>query len=292
MPYSRAFALSASLLLVVVGVLVWAFVSARASAMQDEGEGPFDAQATVERVVDGDSIEINPAVDGVYRVRLIGVETPETNDRECGEQPLAAQAREFTTRELEGDEVDLEFDEGRIDPFGRLLAYVYKDGEMFNETLLREGFAQVYTLQPNDKYLDVFEDAQAEAQTADRGIWALSSAEQSRLTDRGNGIGGDCAAETTQDEATTTGPTTEPTPSPPPRSPPSSPPPSPRPSPSPSPNPVPNSSPSPAPNSSPSPRPAPPFKAGGPQAGPVPLMPNGGCPKEFPMKEGGACYRT
>jgi hypothetical protein len=57
---------------------------------------------------------------------------------------------------------------------------------------------------------------------------------------------------------------------------PSPPPPSPRPSPPPSPQPT--------------PAPAPPFKAGGAEAGPVPLMPNGICPKEFPIKQGKACY--
>lgn len=40
----------------------------------------------------------------------------------------------------------------------------------------------------------------------------------------------------------------------------------------------------------PSPAPAPPFKSGGSQAGPVPLMPSGDCPKEFPVKQGKACY--
>jgi micrococcal nuclease len=100
----------------------------------------------VERVVDGDTFDVSPAVEGVDRVRLIGVETPEINDPECGEQPLAAQAREFTTTELDGQEVDLEFDEDRIDRYGRLLAYVYKDDEMFNERLVREGLAQVYAV--------------------------------------------------------------------------------------------------------------------------------------------------
>jgi len=38
--------------------------------------------------------------------------------------------------------------------------------------------------------------------------------------------------------------------------------------------------------------PAPAFKAGGSEAGPVPLMPSGGCPKEFPVKQGNACYPT
>ena len=65
------------------------------------------------------------------------------------------------------------------------------------------------------------------------------------------------------------------------------PPPPPQPAPPPQP-PPPRPQPSPPP---PPPPPAPPFKAGGPQDGPVPAMPNGSCPKEFPAKQGGACYR-
>jgi hypothetical protein len=50
--------------------------------------------------------------------------------------------------------------------------------------------------------------------------------------------------------------------------------------------------PQPAPPPQPTPAPAPAFKAGGSEAGPVPLMPSGGCPKEFPVKQGNACYPT
>jgi hypothetical protein len=64
--------------------------------------------------------------------------------------------------------------------------------------------------------------------------------------------------------------------------------PSPQPTPPPTPSPRPQLAPQPAPR--PSPPPAPPFNAGGPKAGPAPLMPGGGCPKEFPQKRGGACY--
>ena len=46
----------------------------------------------------------------------------------------------------------------------------------------------------------------------------------------------------------------------------------------------------PTPTPFPIPPPAPQFKAGGAEAGPVPLMPSGGCPKEFPVKKGSACY--
>lgn len=79
---------------------------------------------------------------------------------------------------------------------------------------------------------------------------------------------------------------TEPTSSPPP--PPPSPPP--QPTPQPPPQPAPQPSPSPRPNPPPTPAPAPPFKAGGTQSGPVPLMPNGSCPKEFPVEKSKACY--
>jgi hypothetical protein len=49
-------------------------------------------------------------------------------------------------------------------------------------------------------------------------------------------------------------------------------------------------SPAPSPQPQPTPAPAPPFNAGGPEDGPVPLMPGGGCPVEFPVKKGTACY--
>ena len=66
----------------------------------------------------------------------------------------------------------LELDLQKIDPYGRLLAYVYlPDGEMFNETLLRQGYAQVATFPPNVKYVDRFLEAQREAREANRGLW-------------------------------------------------------------------------------------------------------------------------
>jgi micrococcal nuclease len=166
----------------------------------DEDEGRFDAVTTVRRVVDGDTVDIAPAVEGRDRVRLIGVDTPEMRDPDCGEQPYADEAKAFTTSELEGEEVELEFDEERTDRNDRLLAYVYPrdEEEMFNETLLQEGYAQVATFPPNVKYVDRFLAAQEEARTAGRGLWGLSDEELVAQTDRGNGIGGGgCAAEAT-----------------------------------------------------------------------------------------------
>jgi endonuclease YncB( thermonuclease family) len=85
----------------------------------------YDETVRVIRVVDGDTVDISPAVVGMDRVRLIGVDAPETNEPGCKVQPHGSDASRFTTSELQGEEVGLEFDEDRDDRDDRLLAYVY-----------------------------------------------------------------------------------------------------------------------------------------------------------------------
>ena len=149
-----------------------------------------DATATVTRVVDGDTVDISPSVEGLSRIRLIGMDTPEVYR---GTQPYGPEASDFAKQALEGQEVVLELDVRKVDPFGRLLAYVYlPGGEMFNETLLTEGYAQVATYPPNVKYVDRFLQAQREARAASRGLWGLPAEELCQQTNRGNGIGGGC----------------------------------------------------------------------------------------------------
>ena len=86
--------------------------------------------------------------------------------------------------------IGLEFDAERTDQYGRLLAYIYSpDGSMFNEVLVRKGYAQVYTVPPNEDHEDRFMAAQRAARVAELGIWGLSHAQKCKLADRGNGIG-------------------------------------------------------------------------------------------------------
>ena len=161
--------------------------SSRLFSGQPGGE---EAGVTVVRVTDGDTVKITPEIDGEDRLRLIGVDTPET-EPERGPEPYGEEATRFTQRSLEDQNITLEFDAEREDDYGRLLAYAYlPDGSMFNETLLREGYAQTATFPPNTRYLDRFEEAQEQAREAERGIWGLSEGELCRLRDRGNGIGG------------------------------------------------------------------------------------------------------
>jgi micrococcal nuclease len=163
--------------------------SASASAPAEGLSGAYDTTVTVSRVVDGDTIEVSPAVDGNDEVRLIGVDTPETKDPSEGIEPYGPEASAFATDDLTGQRVGLEFDVEREDQYDRLLAYVYVGEEMFNEVLLEEGYAQAYPYEPNTRYEDRFAAAQEEARAAGLGIWGLSQAQQCELADRGNGIG-------------------------------------------------------------------------------------------------------
>ncbi len=160
-----------------------------ASATASASGGDYDKTVTVSRVVDGDTVEISPAVGGINDVRLIGIDTPETVDPSEEVEPYGPEASTFATEELTGQSVGLEFGVERTDQYDRLLAYVYVGEEMFNEILVEEGYAQAYPYEPDTEYEDRFAAAQEEAKAPALGIWRLSLDEQCLLANHGNGIG-------------------------------------------------------------------------------------------------------
>jgi micrococcal nuclease len=132
-----------------------------------EIRGPF---VTVSRVIDGDTVEV--ALRGrTVDVRLIGVDTPETVHPSEPVGCYGPAASDFVTRQLEGQRVLLEFDVERTDQYGRTLAYVWKDGKLFNRVLVERGFAQVTIYPPDDKYEGRLHAAEGRAKRADIGAW-------------------------------------------------------------------------------------------------------------------------
>ncbi len=126
-------------------------------------------QATVTRVVDGDTIVVTIG-SSEYRVRYIGVDTPESTTRqEC----YGREAARFNRSLVNGQTVRLERDVNETDRFGRLLRYVYlPSGEMVNEILIREGYALARSFPPDVKYQERLRAAEREARQAQRGLWA------------------------------------------------------------------------------------------------------------------------
>ena len=103
-------------------------------------EAQFELRTVkVARVIDGDTIQV--LSDGrQYTVRLIGADTPETKHPTKTVQHFGAEASAYTTAALEGRTVQLETDR-TVDRYGRLLRYVYLDGQNFNARLISEGYA-------------------------------------------------------------------------------------------------------------------------------------------------------
>lgn len=127
-------------------------------------------QAQVTRVVDGDTIEVS--IGGtLYRVRYIGIDTPETvaPDRPVGcYGPEASAANKAL---VEGQTVTLERDVSDVDQYGRLLRYVYVGSTFVNAELVRQGYAHAYTYPPDVKYTPYLLSLQQEARDAHRGLW-------------------------------------------------------------------------------------------------------------------------
>lgn len=249
-------------------------------------------QVRVTRVVDGDTIEVSPRVVGTEDVHLIAVDTPEVFGIEA--QPCGRGASHFTTEALGGQDVTLEFDVGRVDPYGRALAYVwvpYLDGELFNETLLRRGLARVLSVEPNVKYEDRFLAAEKEAKTKGIGVWATDPcpARESTTPETTTRLSIKPVAttpETTAPQPTTPQQTTPEATTPEATAPQAA-----------TQEPTTSQPAAPQPTTPQSGPPTTPLgdrtvlDSGGPENGPVPLMPDGGCPVEYPVERGDLCYQ-
>ncbi|UHA72042.1 thermonuclease family protein [Paenibacillus sp. 481] len=133
--------------------------------------------AKVVKVVDGDTLDIQlENGQSNERIRLLLVDTPESVHPKKPVQPFGREASDFAKKKLQNRDVEVEFDVSERDKYGRLLAYIWVDGQMFNEELLREGFARVaYVYPPNVKYVDQFREVQTEARKAERGIWSIEN---------------------------------------------------------------------------------------------------------------------
>ena len=119
----------------------------------------------VERVVDGDTL----VLDGGERVRLIGVDTPETVHPNKPVERFGKEASAFTQRMVEGRNVFLEFDQETAtkDRYGRTLAYVrMEDGRLLNEEIIRQGYGHAYTRFPFSK-MEEFREAERAARDGD-----------------------------------------------------------------------------------------------------------------------------
>ena len=160
---------TAAFVLGVIGtaLLVWRMATARAL----ESLPPAGVPIRVTRAIDGDTL----LLDGGYRIRLLGVNTPETKHPDRPAEPFGSEASQFTQSLVQQRTITLEFDRERYDSYRRVLAYVYlDDGSLLNQRLIEAGFSPAvvsFPIRSDRKRL--FEETERAAQLNQLGIWTL-----------------------------------------------------------------------------------------------------------------------
>jgi micrococcal nuclease len=145
--------------------------TALSAAAPPEGATP----AVVVGLVDGDTVDLDLAGFGRERVRLIGIDTPETKKPnspvECFGPEAAAQLAALIPV---GTDVRLLRDAEVRDQFGRLLGYVFRasDGLFVNLAMVADGYADQLSIAPNTTFAGEISRLVSEARREGRGLWS------------------------------------------------------------------------------------------------------------------------
>lgn len=137
----------------------------------DDGSG----EGTVVRVVDGDTLVAVVAGEETT-IRLLNIDTPETKHPDLPVQCLGPEATDFLAERLPaGTEIELEYDEERLDRYDRTLAGVYESGSLVNAEIAAEGLGVPVYFEPNDRFLPEVEEAAATAQSEGLGLFSVAT---------------------------------------------------------------------------------------------------------------------
>ena len=155
--------------------------AAESSPAGTPAEVPAGAQAaTVDRVVDGDTLRVRVAEPGgpipptdSIRVRLLNVDAPELDHPQRGEDCGATEATAFLEALVPpGSAVHLVADTEDRDRYGRPLRGVWSaDGRFVNGELVEAGWAEVVLFEPNDRFHAPLLERESQARSAGRGAW-------------------------------------------------------------------------------------------------------------------------
>jgi micrococcal nuclease len=168
MSFNKIKSIPKPVLAIIIIIIAYNFFSTESTPENFENM----ERAVVQRVVDGDTIVIS----GGERVRMIGINTPESVE-EAGEvEYFGKEASKYTEEKLEGKTIYMEKDVSDRDDYGRLLRYIYlEDGTLYNEKIVKEGYAYAGTYPPDVKYNEILQAAEKYARNNNLGLWYSES---------------------------------------------------------------------------------------------------------------------
>ena len=130
----------------------------------------------VSKITDGDTFYVTTSSSEKYKIRLIGIDAPETRNvgTKVRKEYFGAEAKIFVTQLLKNKKIKLTFDVQKTDRYGRVLAYVYLENGIFlNQYLVEKGYAVVSTFPPNVKFVEIFTKAEKLARNKKLGLWNM-----------------------------------------------------------------------------------------------------------------------
>ena len=157
-------------IIVVVGVLCLGYYFVRAATIISIDQSRL---YPVTYVTDGDTFKVKIGSHEIT-IRMLGINTPETVDPRKPVECYGKEASDETKSLLSGRLVRLKLNPNREekDKYGRYLAYVYRDDELFvNESLLQNGYAREYTFGTSYMFQKEFRDIEGTAKEKGRGLW-------------------------------------------------------------------------------------------------------------------------
>lgn len=138
---------------------------------------------TVVKISDGDTIHLHTPEQTKLKVRLYGIDTPETDkiNNHTGRvskpgQPYGEEAKNALENKIMGKEVKLDILD--MDKYRRMVGIIYLDGRNINLEMVREGYAEAYIEYLKEPYKRLFLEAEKEARSAKKGMWSLPEYER------------------------------------------------------------------------------------------------------------------
>ncbi|MCA9765072.1 MAG: thermonuclease family protein [Carnobacterium sp.] len=167
-----------ALLIALTGGYVVSDSSTNSSTNSSVGVEEQKVMIELERVIDGDTIVYTENGES-KKMRLLLIDTPESTTAKSGTiQPFGKESKEFLTDYLVGKNLSLAYEEteeqeDQEDQYGRVLAYLFADGELVQKKLVREGLARVGYEKGQEIYLDDLKEAEQAAMLEKKNIWSI-----------------------------------------------------------------------------------------------------------------------
>ena len=134
-----------------------------------------EMMVTLEKCIDGDTATFKDSSGNTYKTRFLAIDTPETVNPTKEVEAYGKDASTYTCDTLtNAKEIKLELDPGsdKEDKYGRLLAWVFTDGVLLQNSLVEQGLAEVSYLYGDYKYTEMIQETQEVAKEKKIGIWS------------------------------------------------------------------------------------------------------------------------